>query len=196
MEKTLDPKDPDLKKLCVFAFDVISKKLIDEPKKLEFPEKFLPYEFPLFVTWQIGKEKDLRGCIGTFSKGPLEFTLDEFAQNAAFQDDRFPPMTKEELPHLSCGISLLTNFEKGKDAFDWEVGKHGIQIKLGYYRATFLPEVAPEQGWNKEKTLQQLLRKAGCYEKLSEVADSIELTRYQSIKIYMTYDEYQAAKKK
>ena len=27
-------------------------------------------------------------------------------------------------------MSLLTNFEKANDAFDWEIGKHGIIIEL------------------------------------------------------------------
>jgi len=30
-----------------------------------------------------------------------------------------------------------------------------------YYRGTFLPEVAKEQGWSKEETLKYLLQKAG-----------------------------------
>jgi AMMECR1 domain-containing protein len=67
-------------------------------------------------------------------------------------------MTTADVNHdLSVYVSLLTNFEEGKDAYDWEVGKHGISIKANhkgnYYSATYLPEVAPEQGWNKKQTL-------------------------------------------
>lgn len=44
---------------------------------------------------------------------------------------------------LSVYVSLLVDFEEGKDALDWEVGKHGIIIKANYkgeyYSATFLP---------------------------------------------------------
>jgi AMMECR1 domain-containing protein len=29
---------------------------------------------------------------------------------------------------LTVEVSLLTNFEKGKKAYDWQVGKHGIVI--------------------------------------------------------------------
>lgn len=77
-------------------------------------------------------------------------------------------------------MSLLTNFEKGNDAFDWEIGKHGIIIELEegienycedvshtkvfeddeYYRATYLPEVPKPRGWTKEETLKHLLKKA------------------------------------
>ena len=34
---------------------------------------------PLFVTWKIGKEKRLRGCIGTFNEMNLQHGLREYA---------------------------------------------------------------------------------------------------------------------
>lgn len=34
---------------------------------------------PLFVTWKIGKDKRLRGCIGTFSAMNLHAGLKEYA---------------------------------------------------------------------------------------------------------------------
>jgi AMMECR1 domain-containing protein len=52
------------------------------------------------------------------------------------------------------GVSLLVNFQEGKKALDWEVGKHGIIIKSNhkgrYYQATYLPEVAAEYSWSRE----------------------------------------------
>ena len=59
-----------------------------------------------------------------------------------------------ELPELKAEISLLSDFEPINDPTDWEVGKHGIEIEFKdgqssrVYRGTFLPNVAPEQGWN------------------------------------------------
>ncbi|OBS72481.1 hypothetical protein A6R68_12945 [Neotoma lepida] len=71
----------------------------------------------------------------------------------ALKDSRFPPMTRDELPRLFCSVSLLTNFEDVCDYLDWEVGVHGIRIEFinekGSKRtATYLPEVAKEQGHN------------------------------------------------
>ncbi len=40
---------------------------------------FLSVCSPLFVTWRIGKEKKLRGCIGTFSEMQLHNGLREYA---------------------------------------------------------------------------------------------------------------------
>ncbi|XP_044538818.1 AMME syndrome candidate gene 1 protein [Gracilinanus agilis] len=106
--------------------------------------------FPLFVTWKIGRDKRLRGCIGTFSAMNLHSGLREYTLTSALKDSRFPPMTREELPRLTCSVSLLTNFEDVCDYLDWEVGIHGIRIEFinekGSKRtATYLPEVAKEQ---------------------------------------------------
>ena len=39
-------------------------------------------------------------------------------------------MTLEEVPHLRCEISILSNFENIQEPLDWEVGKHGIEIEF------------------------------------------------------------------
>ena len=44
---------------------------------------------------------------------------------------------------------------------DFEVGKHGIIIRKGTGSAVFLPQVAPEQGWTREQTLDNLCLKGG-----------------------------------
>ncbi|CAG8837657.1 2245_t:CDS:2, partial [Gigaspora margarita] len=69
---------------------------------------------------------------------------------SAIHDRRFSPITARELSHLTCGVSLLTNFEDAEDYLDWEIGVHGIWIEFvdDYNRrrtATYLPEVAEEQ---------------------------------------------------
>jgi AMMECR1 domain-containing protein len=105
----------------------------------------------LFVTWKIGKDKRLRGCIGTFNAMNLQSGLREYAVTSAFKDSRFSPVTREEFPKLSVSVSILRHFEDGDDYLDWEVGVHGIRIEFinekGNKRtATYLPEVASEQG--------------------------------------------------
>jgi uncharacterized protein (TIGR00296 family) len=77
---------------------------------------------------------------------------------AALQDTRFRPVTLEEVPTLSAYISLLTDFEVIEDPLDWTVGTHGIEIEFDgngkKHRGTFLPNVAPEQGWDSVTTLE------------------------------------------
>ena len=48
---------------------------------------------------------------------------------------------------------------------DWILGTHGLRISFIHrgrrYGATYLPDVAVEQGWTKEETVASLMRKAG-----------------------------------
>ncbi|MGH0152635.1 UNVERIFIED_CONTAM: hypothetical protein FKN15_053032 [Acipenser sinensis] len=114
----------------------------------------------------------------------------------ALKDSRFPPMTREELPRLFCSVSLLTNFEDVGDYLDWEVGVHGIRIEFfnekGSKRtATYLPEVAKEQGWDHIQTIDSLLRKGGYKAPITnDFRKTIKLTRYRSEKMTMNYTDY------
>ena len=96
-------------------------------------------------------------------------------------------------------MSLLTEFEDCEHPLDWEVGKHGIEIDFNHnsrnYGATFLPEVAHEQGWDQKHTLKYLVNKAGYSGKLEAVIEKIKTKRYQSIKTYLSYSEYKVARK-
>ncbi|KAF5892964.1 AMME syndrome candidate 1 protein-like, partial [Clarias magur] len=150
--------------MCCFCFDVLYCHLYGyQPPRTP---RFTNDPYPLFVTWKIGRDKRLRGCIGTFSAMNLHSGLREYTLTSALKDSRFPPMTREELPRLFCSVSLLTNFEDVGDYLDWEVGVHGIRIEFfnekGSKRtATYLPEVAREQGWDHIQTIDSLLRKGG-----------------------------------
>jgi uncharacterized protein (TIGR00296 family) len=161
---------------------------------------------PLFVTWNIrsghSRSKadayDLRGCIGTFSDIPIASGLSDYALIAALQDSRFQPIRAPELPKLQCAVSLLTSFEECESMYDWKIGTHGLRIAFvagaQRYGATYLPEVCPEQGWTQEECLQSLVRKAGYSKRVRGTEDLEELglmvTRYQSSKAYLPYDEY------
>ena len=70
---------------------------------------------------------------------------------SAVKDTRFNPITKDELPKLHVSVSILCHFEEASNYLDWHIGKHGIRIEFysdrGYKQtATYLPEVASEQG--------------------------------------------------
>ena len=194
-----DPNSPDLKFLCVYAFDTLISELTQKQIPNRFPNSLKDKDFPLFVTWTKGKNKDLRGCIGTFSSDNLEKNLYNYSLVAALRDRRFPPITINEIPNLNCGVSLLINFEDAKDCYDWEIGKHGIKIFFDEsgknFSATFLPEVPIEHKMDKNTTLEHLIRKAGFWGELKDVEKIIRLRRYQSIKLFMTYEEYLNYKK-
>lgn len=177
-----------------FCFDVLYSHLhsLEAPKNPTFSND--PY--PLFVTWEIGKDHRLRGCIGTFSEMNLHSGLREYAVTSAVRDSRFSPITREDLPRLRVAVSILRHFEDGQDYLDWTVGVHGIRIEFlnekGHKRsATYLPEVAPEQGWDRIQTIDSLLRKGGFKGAVTpEFRRTIKLVRYQSEKVSVSYPEY------
>jgi AmmeMemoRadiSam system protein B/AmmeMemoRadiSam system protein A len=113
-----------------------------------------------FVT--ITKKGTLRGCIGHIrGTKPLYQTVEEMAEAAAFQDPRFPPITKKELKDLEIEISVLTPFKQITDVSEIEVGVHGIYMERGFYSGLLLPQVATEYGWDRDTFLEQTCRKAG-----------------------------------
>lgn len=180
----------DIKLLCYYCFDYLKSTLSKTKCTFPFPNEFKNTECPLFVTWKKGKDFDLRGCIGTFQSGNLENTLPKYALISSLQDTRFDPISLNELESLHVGVSLLVNFEDGKDVYDWEVGKHGIQIFYKNYNATFLPEVAEENNWDKKTTLTYLLNKSGCRSSFDKVSNEIKLVRYESYKDTVSYNQY------
>ncbi|KEF58956.1 uncharacterized protein A1O9_03799 [Exophiala aquamarina CBS 119918] len=124
--------------------------------------------YPLFVTWNTlsrSGHKSLRGCIGTFEALPLASGLATYALTSAFDDTRFSPIPASLLPGLSCSLTLLADFEPCQDAMDWILGVHGLRISFTHrnrrHGATYLPDVAVEQGWSKEDTVESLMKKAG-----------------------------------
>lgn len=162
---------------------------------------------PLFVTWNTldddvvdddDDEQDgvsLRGCIGTFENQPLAEGLPEYAIISALHDTRFPPITRRELPTLQVAVTLLTDFEEAADARDWEIGTHGIRLsfhdKGRRYGATYLPDIASEQGWTRDETLFSLVRKAGWTGNRAQWTKlELKVTRYQGKKRSLNYGEY------
>jgi len=72
---------------------------------------------------------------------------------AALNDHRFIPVNKNELPNIKIEISVLSPLKKINSIDEIILGKHGIYIIKGNRSGTFLPQVATETGWTKEKFL-------------------------------------------
>ena len=154
-------------------------------------------QYPLFVTWKRSRDDRLRGCIGNFTPMPLSRGLREYALIAALEDSRFPPIRLAELQHLSCSVSLLTDFQDCQRWDDWTVGLHGIKIEFKHpstnrhMSGTYLPQIAQEQGWSKRETLDSLLLKAGFNDGgLEDVLPALRIQRYSSRITSASWDEY------
>ena len=124
----------------------------------------------VFVT--LTKQGRLRGCIGQIvARAPLAQAVREAAISAAVRDPRFRPVTADEVDSLHIEISVLSPLRRVDDPSEIEVGKHGVLVRQGQRQGVFLPQVAPEQGWNREQMLTHL-----CADKAGLPADAWKKT--------------------
>ncbi|MBQ9338545.1 MAG: AmmeMemoRadiSam system protein B [Lentisphaeria bacterium] len=113
-----------------------------------------------FVTLNL--DHDLRGCIGEIEPyRPLYQAVTARAVDAAFRDPRFPQLSPGELRRVEIEISALTPARPVASYREIVIGRHGMTIEKDGRSAVFLPQVAPEQGWDLAETLTYLSRKAG-----------------------------------
>ncbi len=135
----------------------IMDKKIPDPK---IDEEGLNTKCGAFVS--LHKDGNLRGCIGVFtSDNPLFKTIPLMAVSAAFEDARFSPVTEEEVKDLDIEISVLTPLKKIENVDEIEIGTHGIYIVKGRHRGVLLPQVAVEQGFDRNLFLDHTCLKAG-----------------------------------
>ncbi len=127
----------------------------------ENPPEWLLEKRAIFVTLKTGSR--LRGCIGmTEPRLPLYQAITQMAGAAAFQDTRFRPLTSQELPGINIEISILSPLRRVQDANKIIMGKHGVVVRSEGRSGLFLPQVAQETGWTREKFLNELCsQKAG-----------------------------------
>lgn len=114
-----------------------------------------------FVTLHTS-DGNLRGCIGNIAAyEQLGSNIRHNAINSAFHDPRFPALTAPEFDDIEVEISILTPLEPINSPDEFEIGRHGIVLQCSGRSAVFLPQVAPEQGWDRATTLNYLSMKAG-----------------------------------
>lgn len=112
-----------------------------------------------FVT--LKKNSRLRGCIGDiFPQQPLYKSVITNAIHACVNDRRFAPVSQDELKDITIEISALTAPAPIASPDDIRIGIDGVVLNKDGHSAIFLPQVAPEQGWDVNQMLTQLSLKA------------------------------------
>ncbi len=149
------------------------------PPSVDLPDE-LQEKRATFVTLEIHGR--LRGCIGRLEAcRPLAEDVAANAVSAAFDDPRFPPLSKEEFEKLDLHISILSppeemQFESEADALaQIRPGIDGLILQEGGRRGTFLPSVW-EQLPDRDTFWAHLKMKAGL--PADYWSDSIRLFRY------------------
>lgn len=145
--------------LLRLAHESILSSLERREISLEAPTTHLAEPRGVFTSLYLRGE--LRGCVGyvppTF---PVYRAVAETARAAAFEDNRFPPVTAHEAPHLQLQLSILARPESIHPE-RVEIGRHGLLISWQGRRGLLLPQVPVEHGWDRLTFLEQACRKAG-----------------------------------
>jgi len=145
--------------LLQLAHDSIGSALEHREISLEPPSPHLAEPRGVFTT--ICLRGQLRGCVGyVFPTTSLFRAVAETARAAAFEDTRFVPVTREEVPALEVSLSVLSPLAAIKPECV-EVGKHGLLVSQHGHRGLLLPQVPVEHGWDRRAFLEQACRKAG-----------------------------------
>lgn len=151
----------DRKYMLGFARETIARFLTTQTLPLpRLTSPILQEPRGVFVT--LKKKGDLRGCIGSMIPDrPLGELIGLMALKAALEDPRFPQVSLKEVPDLEIEISVLTPMKPVSGPNDIVIGRDGVLLQKGGRSAVFLPQVAPEQGWNRDEMLRHLSMKAG-----------------------------------
>ena len=146
--------------LLELARSVITAEASNEPgPRPEARTAALAEDRGAFVTLHIWDK--LRGCIG-YIEGvkPLVEAIADNALAAAFRDPRFGPINVAEVSDLHIQISALTPLRLVGHWRDIEIPRHGVVLTRGANKGVFLPQVAKEEGWDRDTLLSHLAMKA------------------------------------
>jgi AmmeMemoRadiSam system protein B/AmmeMemoRadiSam system protein A len=152
---------PEKKALLAFARESIHRYLTTQtvPMARNFPARM---SFPQGAFVTLKKSGQLRGCIGHIPGDiALGQTVGSMALQAAFKDPRFAPVSLGEFNSLEIEISVLTPMKPVAGPDQIMVGRDGVLMTKSGTSAVFLPQVAPENNWDRAEMLDNLCFKAG-----------------------------------
>ncbi|MGA8274224.1 MAG: AmmeMemoRadiSam system protein A [Candidatus Sulfotelmatobacter sp.] len=145
--------------LLRLAHDSVASALQSLEIPLDPPTPHLTESRGVFTSLYLRGE--LRGCVGyVLPASSVYRAVAETARAAAFDDNRFPAITKDEAPQLEIELSILSPPEPIQ-AEDIQVGRHGLLISQHGRRGLLLPQVPVERNWDRTTFLEQTCRKAG-----------------------------------
>ena len=137
-----------------------SLSIENDPSEMDLDDEVYKNICGAFVTLHI--KGNLRGCIGNIvGTKQIPETVAEMAKSSAFRDPWFNPLGKEEYSNIDIEISILSPIETVNDVSEIVVGRDGVIISRGYNSGLLLPQVATEQGWDRDTFIEHTCHKAG-----------------------------------
>ncbi len=152
---------------------VKERRVIDVPKNL--PSEMINNEQAVFVS--IHKNGNLRGCIGTLYP-TCECVAKEIISNAILastHDDRFTPITEDELNDLEINVDVLTTPEDIDNESSLDPKKYGVIVTSGFKKGVLLPDL--EGVDTIDEQIEIAKRKAGIFDN-----EKIKLQRFEVIR--------------
>lgn len=150
------------RKTLEHAFGPDPKKVLEEFRSHK--DRLTPNlidSLPCFVTLY-SRGGRLRGCIGSLvATAPLYENVYRSTLNAAFEDPRFQPVEKSEVPGLAISISVLGPMEPLPSLENVKIGTHGLVVRKGNHHGVLLASVAVKYHWSPQEFLEQTCIKAG-----------------------------------
>jgi AmmeMemoRadiSam system protein A len=151
--------EADRQRLLNLARQALSARVRGEPAP-PAPDDLVMLAFGVFVTVHHGS--DLRGCLGTLdAREPLAAAVVRLAGDVSHNDHRFEPIEAHEIDDIAIDLSVLTPPERVDDPCAIVVGRDGLIVEYRSRKGLLLPQVAPEQGWDREAFLAHTCLKAG-----------------------------------
>ena len=128
----------------------------------------------------------------------LDWTIGTHGIQISFTPPPTSPSASDAPSPLSSAISLLSRPLTSLSSSPSSPSSHSSSIlpfaaTRRTLSATYLPEVAPDQGWEHIDAIDSAIRKAGWNGRISEdLRRSVRVRRYQSRKCVVAWDEFVA----
>jgi AmmeMemoRadiSam system protein A len=145
------------------------------PVPNDLPDEMLTNKAGVFVSMH--KNGALRGCVGTIfpSTDSIANEIIQNAISAGLSDDRFNPVSTEELPFLVYKVDVLSAPEAITGFDELDVKRYGVIVKSGHKRGLLLPNL--EGVDTVEAQVEIASRKAGI-----SATEPITLERFEVIR--------------
>lgn len=112
------------------------------------------------------KDSEVR-TVDFFNATSLYKDVVRAARQIAFEDGRYYPVKEEEIGKIKFEIAIIEKAEllRVRDPLEYynliKIGRDGIMVQAGPYKALVLPHEPLENGWDVERALQHVCQKAG-----------------------------------
>ena len=154
--------------------------IITADKKMSIPnglpDDLIKRQAGVFVS--IHKHGRLRGCIGTILPTTQNIATEiiQNAVSAGLADERFDPVTADELQYLEYKVDILAAPEPIKDKEELDVKRYGVIVTSGFKRGLLLPNLDGVD--TVEDQISIAMRKAGIRDDEKVSLERFEVVRH------------------